>query len=79
MNSSYLSVICGTSSKQRMKRVISRNQETGKVNQELAGNVEEDEEEVDSYETEDGVDLGDRGLSLEVVEKRVLGELQKIN
>lgn len=62
-----------------MKRVISRNQETGKVNQELAGNVEEDEEEVDSYETEDGVDLGDRGLSLEVVEKRVLGELQKIN
>lgn len=74
---SYLSVICGTGSKQRIQRVVSRNQETGKVNQELAGNVEENEEKVDSDNTQDGVDLGDRGLSLEVVEKRVLGELRE--
>jgi hypothetical protein len=74
---SYLSVICGTASKQRVERVVSRNQETGKVNQELAGNVEEDEEKVDSNDTQDGIDLGNRGLSLKVVEERVLGELRE--
>lgn len=74
---SYLSVICGTGSKQRVERVVSGNQETGKVNQELAGNVKENEEKVDSDDTQDGVDLGDWGLSLKVVEKRVLGELRE--
>lgn len=58
-----------------MKRVITRDQETGKVNQELASDVEEDEEKVDADKAEDGVDLGDGGLSFEVVEERVFGEL----
>jgi hypothetical protein len=58
-----------------MKRVITRNQETGKVNQELAGDVEEDKKEIDAGKTEDGVDLGDGGLSFEVVEEGVFGEL----
>lgn len=58
-----------------MKRVITRNQETGKVNQKLASNVEEDEEKVDPDKAEDGVDLGDGGLSFEIVEEGVFGEL----
>jgi hypothetical protein len=58
-----------------MKRVITRDQETGKINQELASDVEEDEEKVDADKTEDGVDLGDGGLSFEVVEEGVFGEL----
>lgn len=58
-----------------MKRVITRNQETGKVNQELASDVEEDKKEIDAGKTEDGVDLGNGGLSFEVVEEGVFGEL----
>ena len=50
-----------------MKWVITRNQKPGKVNQKLASDVEEDEEKVDAGNTEDGVDLGDGGLSFEVV------------
>lgn len=67
----HLSVIRLARSKQGMKRVIARNQESGEINQELASNVEEDEEEVDSHQTEDGVHLGDRSLSFEVVEEGV--------
>jgi hypothetical protein len=70
-----LSIISCTRSKQGMKRVITRDQETGKINQELASDVEEDEEKVDADKTEDGVDLGDGGLSFEVVEEGVFGEL----
>lgn len=56
---SHLSVISRTRSKQGTKRVITGDQETGKVNQELAGNVKEDEEKVDADKAKDGVDLGD--------------------
>jgi len=71
----HLSIISRTRGKQGLKRVITRNQETGKVNQELASDVEEDEEKVDADKTKDGVDLGDGGLSFEVVEEGVFGEL----
>lgn len=70
-----LSIIRCSRSKQRMKRVIPGNQESRKVNKELAGNVEEHKEEVDADETKNSVDLGDRGLAFEVVQKGVLGEL----
>lgn len=41
----------------------------------MAGDVEEDQEGVNSSQTKDDVHLGDGSLALEVVEDRVLGEL----
>jgi len=76
---SYLSVIRGTRSEEGLKGVVAGEKETGEVGEELASNVEEDEEEVDSDQTKDGVDLGDRGLTLKVVEDGVLGELSHRN
>lgn len=73
--STYLSVIGSTSSKQGMKRVVTWDEETSKVDQELASDVEEDEEEVDANETQDDIDLRDGGLSLQVVQGGILGEL----
>jgi hypothetical protein len=73
--SSYLSIIRSSGSEEGMKRIVARDKETGKVNQELARNVEKDEEEVDANKAEEGVDLRDGGLSFQVVEDRVLGEL----
>lgn len=61
---------------QSLQRVVARDDEAGDVGQELATEVEDDEEEVQGDKTNDGVDLGDRGLLLEVVESRVLGELR---
>ena len=58
-----------------LERVVAGDEEASKVDEELASNVEEDEEEVEGTETEDDVDLGDGALLLEVVEGRVLGQL----
>lgn len=58
-----------------LERVVTRDDEASKVDEELASNVEEDEEEVEGTETEDDVDLGDGALLLKVVEGRVLGQL----
>ena len=58
-----------------LERVVAGNEEASKVDEELASNVEEDEEEVEGTETEDDVDLGDGALLLKVVEGRVLGQL----
>lgn len=70
-----LSVIRGTRSEESLEGVVPGEKETGEVGEELASDVEEDEEEVDSDQTQDGVDLGERGLTLKVVQDRVLGEL----
>lgn len=74
----HLSVIGGTGSKESLKRVVAGNQETGKVNEKLASDVEEDKEEVDADQTQDRIDLGDVGLALQVVENRVLGKLYRL-
>jgi hypothetical protein len=60
---------------ERLERVVTGEQETGKVDEELASNVEEDQEEVDSNKAKDDIDLGDIGLTLKVGEDRVLREL----
>lgn len=73
---SYLSVILGAGGEKRLKGVVTGDEETGKVDEELASDVEEDKEEVDSDKAEDDIDLGDIGLTLKVGEDRVLGELQ---
>ena len=72
---SYLSVIRAASCEQRLERVVAGNKEANKVDQEGASNIKEDQEDVDSKQAEDGIRLGHRGLSLQVVEDRVLGEL----
>lgn len=68
-------VISLAAGEQGLERVVGWEGKAGSVDEELAGDVEEDEEEVESAETEDDVDLGDAGLLLEVVEGWVLGEL----
>lgn len=71
----HLSIICLARGEQGIERVVARNQETGKVDEELASDVEEDEEGVDTDQAKDDIDLRNGGLALEVVEDRVLGEL----
>jgi hypothetical protein len=71
-----LSVVNLVTAKQRLKRVVSREDEAGKVDEKFASNVEEDEEEVETDEPEEDVDLGDVGLFLEIIEDRILAKLQ---
>ena len=58
-----------------LERVVAGDDEASKVDEELASNVEENEEEVQGTETEDDVDLGDGALLLKVLKGRVLGQL----
>lgn len=60
---------------QGAQRVVARNHETSKVCEELATNVEDDQEEVESASTDDGIGLGNTNLLLEVVKGGVFGEL----
>jgi hypothetical protein len=76
MWSTYLCVIDLAGAEQSVQRVVAGNDESGNVDEELASNVEEDEEEVETGKTENGVDLGHGGLLLEVVEGGVLGQLE---
>jgi hypothetical protein len=71
-----LSVIDLAGAEQGIQRVVSRNDEAGNVDEEGAGDVEEDEEEVESPEAEDHVDLGYGSLLLEVVEGGVFRQLE---
>lgn len=70
-----LGVILGAGGEKCLKGVVTGDEETGKVDEELASNVKEDKEEVDSDKAKDDIDLGDIGLTLKVGEDRVLGEL----
>ena len=74
-----LGVILLVSGKERIERVVSGDDETSKVGEELAAEVEDDEEEVESDETDGGIGLGNTGGLLEVVEGRVLGQLLKVS
>ena len=75
MEKTHLRVIRSSGGEQSVQRVVGRDDETSQVNQELAGDVEENEEEVDADQAEDHVDLRDGGLTLQVVEDGVLGQL----
>lgn len=68
-----LSIIDLASGKQSIKRVIPRDQEPGKVDEEFSSDIEEDQEKINSDKAEKGIDLGDRGLLLQVVESGILG------
>ncbi len=56
--------------------VVSGNDEAGKVGEELATEVEDDEEEVKGADTDDGIGLGNADLPLQVVEGGILGQLR---
>ena len=71
----HLRVILGPLCKERLERVVGGDQEARKVDQKLAGDVEEDQEKVDADQAEDSVDLGNGALALKVVEDGVFGEL----
>jgi len=70
-----LCVIHLVSTEQCFQRVVSRNDESCKVDKELAPDVEEDEEEVEGDKAQEGIGLGDIGLLFEVVERWIFGEL----
>lgn len=55
--------------------VVSRQHKASKVGEELTAQVEDNKEEVEGAQADHAVDLGDRGLLLQVVESRVLGQL----
>ena len=74
-----MGVICLARGEESLHRVVAGDDKTGKVDEKLASNVEEDEEKVQGGNTKDDIDLRDRGLRLEVVEGRVLGELQLVS
>lgn len=59
-----------------MQRVIARDDEAGKVSEQLATEIKYDEEEVERPKTDGSVRLGHTGLLLEVVQGGVLGELE---
>ena len=70
-----LSVINLAGAEQGVLRVVAGDDEASKVDEELASNVEENEEEVQGTEAEDHVNLGDIGLLLKLLQLRVLGQL----
>jgi len=70
-----LNIICGASSEECMEGVITGDNEAGKIDEKLASDVEKHQEEIRPNQTQEGVDFGNRGLSLQVVEHRVFGEL----
>jgi len=70
-----LGIVGFTSTEQSLQREVPWDQEPGKVHQEIAGDVEEDHEEVDAKQSEESVDFRHRSLFLHVVEHRILGQL----
>jgi hypothetical protein len=71
----YLSIICGAGDEERMEGVIAWDNEAGDVDEELAGDVEEDQEEIGADQPEKGVGFGDGGLSLQLIKDGVFGKL----
>ena len=60
---------------QSTQGVVAGDNKASEVGEELTTQVENNEEEVESAESDDGVGLGDTGRLLEVLENGVLGQL----
>lgn len=71
-----LSVVRRAGGEESVQGVVARDGETGNVGQELAAEVEDDEEEVESDHADNSVGLGHRGAALEVDERGILAELR---
>lgn len=63
-------------SKQGIERVVARDTEAGKVGEELTTKIEKNHKEVQRNSTDNGVSLGHRGLLLDLVEDRILRQLE---
>lgn len=72
----HLCVIRLASAEQGLQGVVCWDNEASYIDQEMSGDVEENEEEVKGSEAKDGVDLGYGGLPFKVVEGGVFGELR---
>ena len=70
-----MSIICLAGTEQGVQRIVAGNDKARKVHEELASNVEEDEEEVEGQEAEENVDFGNAGLLFEVLGRRILAKL----
>ena len=70
-----LGVIGLAGREQRIERVVCWDGEADSVDEEVGADVEEDKEEVESAEAEDNVDLWHVGLTFEVVQGVIFGEL----
>lgn len=70
-----MGVIGGATGEEGAKRVVPRDDKTSKVGEELATDVEDDEEEIERSKADDAVGFGDAHLLLDVVKGGVLGEL----
>jgi hypothetical protein len=74
-NSQPLGIILGVGREEGLERVVPGDDEAGKVSEQLATEVEDDEEEVERRDADGSVGLGDASLLLDVVQGGVLGEL----
>jgi hypothetical protein len=72
-----LRVILGARSEESCQRVVSGDDESSKVGEKLAAEVEDDQEKVQGTEADGSVGFGNAGRLLEVVEGGVLGELSR--
>ena len=75
----YLSIIDLARTEQSFQRIVSWDEEPGKVDKKFASNVKEDQEKVDADEAEKGVDLRNRSLLFEVVEHGIFGQLERFS
>lgn len=71
-----LSIIRSIMREEGVERVVARDDEASKVGEQLAAQVEDDEEEVQRSETDSAVGLRYAGLLLDVVEGGVFGQLE---
>lgn len=77
-NSQPLGIILGVGSEEGLQGVVARNDEASEVGEELAAEIEDDKEEVESSETDGSVSLGNARLLLQVAEGGVFAELGRL-
>jgi len=70
-----LSVVGFAHAEESLERIVTRDNESSKIGQQLSSDIEEDEEEVDSDKPEEAIDLGKSGLLLKVIQDLILGKL----
>jgi hypothetical protein len=71
-----LGIVDLASAEEGFKRVVARENEAGEVDEEGAAKVEEDQEEIETSQSQDHVDLGHTGLLLKIVEDFIFGQLE---
>ncbi len=71
-----LSIVSGAGSEQGIQRVVAGNDEASQIGEELATEVEDNEEEVEGAQADNSIRLGDTSLLLKIVQGGVLGELR---